>query len=347
MKPVLSTLAALVASSAIASCAVEVDLEDKACPCGDGYECDPFGSTCVPELCAVSADELVVAWATPHTIAYEWGPSGDSGDFHQYELVIATSEEAARSGLGARVHGLAQNPALASLNTNGEKPMLTVVGDLTPGTEYFARLRITDKNACLSRSAVLAETTPQIPPKPIVLFDEPDGVAVQPERAELIGSGVAAYVEYDLASDELCTGVGSDGECGQPVKLDFPGRIIGEESGQTNLVEADEFDSAYVEVVIWYESPRPADTAIVFLSPEGAPQIGDFRFDLESFSLEPSSAYHSIEVPLRRLRASKDEGRGLTHADLMELPFNQAAIGGQWDADSVVRIDAIRIQHGD
>lgn len=337
------------AGAAIASCTVEVDLEDKACPCGDDYVCDPFGDTCVAKLCEVTADELVIAWATPHSLAFEWGPAGDASAFHEYELVIATSEEAARDGTGdARTHTLSQNPALESFDANDDQPMFTVVGDLTPGTEYFARLTITANNGCTSRSAILAETTPPLPLKPIVLFDDATGVSVAPETAEIVGSGTDAYVEYELPLDPSCTGADLDPFCGQPVKLDFEPRILGEEGGPGNLVEEGELGRAYLEIVLFYESSFPARFGTVFLSPawpEGSTEMGNFRFDVASFSLEPSSAYHSLEIPLTRLHLSEGSFRPLTHDDLLSLPFGQAAIGGQWHEASVVRIDAIRIQH--
>lgn len=340
--------AAIVAGLALASCTVEVVVDGKACPCGDEYQCDEFEDVCKQELCAVSADELVVAWATPHTLAFEWNPTGEQSDFHQYELVVATSREAALEGTGdARIQTLTQNPALEVLNDNGDQPMFTLVADLTPGTEYFARLRITDNNTCVSQSQIVVESTPTVPVKPIVLFDnDTDVTGVQPDDlATLVGSGPEAYIEYQLALDSGCT---RDGFCGQPVKADFAAKRVGEDGGPENYVEGGEFDQAYLEVVLFYDAVVSADTATVFISPawpEGSPETGNFRFDVPSFSLEPSSGYHSIEVPLRRLHLSEGSFRDLTHGDLVDLELTQAAIGAQWHEASVVRVDAFRIHH--
>jgi hypothetical protein len=128
--------------------------------------------------------------------------------------------------------------------------------------------------------------------------------------------------------------------------VNFEDTRVGKDEGPDNLVGPAEFERAYLEVSMMYESAEPAIEAVVFFEPtwpEGSTESGNFRFDLRTFALTPSFEYHSVEIPLRELHLSGGGFRKLTHTDLVDLPVHQAAVGGQWNEAAIVRVDAIRI----
>jgi hypothetical protein len=107
-------VAALIAGLAVASCAVEVELAGKSCPCTSEYECDPLTQRCVINACAVSAKDFRVLWSTPTTMALAWTSTGDLEALLRYQVIVAESEEdlASRSGTAVVISD-DTNPELA------------------------------------------------------------------------------------------------------------------------------------------------------------------------------------------------------------------------------------------
>lgn len=335
-------LAGVAAMAAIATCAIEVPLEGKACPCVEGYLCDEVENECLAESCAVSASRISVRWQTPHSLAFDIRGVGEAARFLRYELVVAESKRDVESRAGtARVITSAEHVELDAFSGGGA---LVVVDGLAADTTYFAELVAVDSDECASRSSVLAaETSAEPANDPIVIYDAADQTtwpALQPGAAGLM-SGV---VEYVLAEDECCIDVcgdepdvGARSFCGQPLKLDRT-VLLGATSGQANLVRADTFEDAYLEIELLYDSPFAAVYGTVWLSPQDGP--AEFRFDGLTFA--PTTGFATIEVPLRFLAQS---GVALEHAVLASGPIDQFAIGGQWHRDATLRLRAVRVRH--
>jgi len=163
----------------LAACTVDpLDISGKPCPCDDGFSC--VNDRCVASVCSETpgtfmVDNLVGAWSTMNTIAWDWETPGETSgaDLAGYKLVVGQNEQAVRDcactvGAGgacapdanARVIDTDENFELGhftlSRDTGGVDQVLrTISYEHEPDTEYVAILVALD-TAGGSRSTNLA-----------------------------------------------------------------------------------------------------------------------------------------------------------------------------------------------
>src|SRR5262249_3457060 len=105
--------ALVLACMATVGCTVDPNVDDKPCPCADGYTCEPWLNRCrlgSTQPGSVSVGELRVDWTTPNSIRWSWDVDGKAENLHRYELVVGRSFDEVATGNGATVWTPEQNP---------------------------------------------------------------------------------------------------------------------------------------------------------------------------------------------------------------------------------------------
>lgn len=324
----------------LAGCVIP-PLSDKACPCADGFRCDPARQVCVPRAAdegAIQVDALGVAWVTPQQMRWTWTSTGDPEQLRAYELVVATRAEdlSSRSG-SAVVWTVAENPELGRYylpRTDGQSPVRATTTDgLQPSTLYFGQLSAIDVRGKISLSNVASQRTADPPLSSVEIFEDEDtaGYSIPSNMVRSTDRPYRGSHDYRLVSS-----------CDNGVAACFMYlRRQGLNLSLAAIPEGSFTTGAYLEVAVAYEGAVPSYFSAVRLWFGESDPMRLYYFN--AWTARADGRWRLIQVPLRALRDSQDEGT-LQYSELSRGLF-ELAVGGLWSDGATVRIDAIRIYY--
>jgi hypothetical protein len=358
----------------VSACIIDATLDDKSCPCAEGWECNEVTQKCVDRACSpqLTVRAFSATFATPHAIRWEWQLEGTEEEFLRYEVVVAETKADLQSRTGsAIVFDAKTNPELGEFYVPFDEVQIlsTVTRGLEPDTTYYARLYAVDGNDCGAGSDIIAKKTPLQPLSQIVLFGDASpeaGVTPRPVPGSLFeGQGDGTVLRYDGAVDTDCV-VSADpntpnkATCGQPVGvqgLDEDITVAGGGPAAARVTPAN-FNDAYLEVEVEViDSPVPLYYAWVWLLPAGCVDQALNTYESSGIVVPNSGQRILIEAPLNDLRNYQDPDMRPGTGDEVTTPFRFStidvanggtpicgfALGGQKHKDGDVIIHGARI----
>lgn len=339
-------LAALVAIASV-SCTIDVSIENKGCPCVDGYVCDLGLDRCVPDTCApkITVEDFRAVWSTSNTIRWGWTPRGEEADFLAYELWVAPTQPELASD-ARRVYGVEHNPELGFFSTSAET-MTTGSDGLEPGTSYVAHLRATDNTLCTSGTALVAESTLLDPQSSITLFRDtiPEGgeLAPGPPVFDVANDAEGAHLLYDVAQDVECNPDVDDPAalCGQPLRLRRLDRNLARDPAQPAAGGLRGVNDAFLELRVSNTSPVPSFYTEVWL--RFGDCFGEQLYEWDNWAMRSDGEYFTVQVPLVELRSAT--GQPLTFDVVESATLCEVAVGAQWHKNGRARVDDIVIRY--
>jgi hypothetical protein len=337
------------------TCAIEVSLDGKACPCADGYRCDEALNTCFKPTCSpkVEVKDLQAEWATPNTIAYRWTSAGEETVFLRYEMILAENREDLVGASGsARTITPSTNPEFSFYlrpQTDGAKVETTLVRELSPSTAYVARLFAIDSAGCAFGSNLVTIQTPEEARASIWLFE--NSVDAGYSRPSMGLDVVDGELVYTPANDMECAPMAnSDPVCGQPIGVQDLERDIAAGGSEDVRITASNFGSAFLEARVSNVGEFDSHISVLWLWFNGCPSddtrgvaLDNYRFDEFTLPALPDRSYETIQVPLSALH-SVDDGSAFSFARI-NSPLCGSVVGAQWNKTGQVRVDWVRIRY--
>jgi hypothetical protein len=319
----------------VSSCTLEpIDLEDKRCPCTDGFVCNVASDRCCTP--AVSVEDFHGAWSTPGAILWQWTPiERDRARLDSYELRLADTVEGLDAA--AMIFGDTTNPELRGFvreGTGGAEDVVvsTMTPGLAPNHRYFARLTAFGANGCHFVSEAVSFTTSAeaATGNEVVLF-ETGGEPFEPAPGGMFvraGDAGDQRLEYRVPA---C----GNARCSENLKLN--GSVVLSTGGgpAPGITEGGLATTAYLELSLEVSKGPHSFFSRVWLQFESGA-----IYQLEPFTLLTDGMPHVYQVPLRVLRSAE---RALAHSDLT-TPMTQFNVGGQWPAGGLVVVDDVRIR---
>jgi hypothetical protein len=353
-------IAAVVAATA--ACVVpEIDLAGKACPCLDGWICDPATETCRRSSASTGTDagsgmtgdvpaglfdvlSFAGDWSTPESIHWTWSVAGEEADFHGWEVRLATSPEALDAGTDVLVFDGSLNPELDRFTLMNTQMVDAVTGTITdgldPSTEYFARLHVLDTAGGRSSSLNVAVRSTTAPPNSAVeiFADEspfPPGFPL-PECLERTDAEpypgtthhFSAVLNCDVSGVVSCTATpGGAPECFENLRLQGMNLSL-------SSLAAGDFASAFLEVHVAIDAPDdvPAHGWWSELAVRGS--AGNWPA-IKGVTLRADGSYRRYQIPLTQL--------GL-RADTFDGTVTGFRVGSRWQNGTRIRFDEVRIR---
>lgn len=342
---------------ATACTVASVDLDDKRCPCADGWVCNTAIDRC-RAVAGASTDTaaettssggsfaieaFAADWSTPHGIHWHWEVAGVADDFHAYELWISDDAAALDDPDAAVIFDATRNPELGRFelrNTNDlELVQATITDGLQPGTEYFARLHVLDTAGGRSSSDnVAVRSTTAAPVNSVMILGDDDPFTPDNLRPTcIVRSDAAPFGDttHHFALTHHCTADGEAAcdeaqspapECWENLRLENLSIDIGQ-------LDAGDFTDAFLELAIAVDAP-PGTVGHGWWSTIGVGS-GEMTRSFSPLTIRADGEYRVVQVPLLQM--------GIDHAELGGV-VTGARVGSTWHTGSVIRVDEIRIR---
>lgn len=324
-------------------CAFQVDLDDRSCPCAEGWSCDSDLNICVrgaAQICGlpeatepatVIIEDLQLNWSTDGSMELGWLIDEDSQDsLGHYELVVGLDEEAVRTrGEGVTIfdssspeHPELQWPILPE--SGGGIIDRMVLRDLSPDTTYFVRLVVFDLSGGAACPAVLQARTRPATGAHFVVADETEGSYFLPSCAGSVVDPAGAssgnvFIEYTATCEEISPGqsVAICGATASPAPKCYENvRLHGITPVQLSISDSEFDGGAHVRVDVALDDMDAAYFTEIGLStplPPGAPIGGsDYLWYAPYQTMAADGVYRTYSSPLRAmvLRCTQSQ-RGL------------------------------------
>jgi hypothetical protein len=341
----MRTLHPIWMAAAVAGCTVGgLELENRDCPCVEGYVCNPQTNKCVagnavplgdPDA-SVQPMNLRMEWSTSNAIRWTWDTSiADKGDeLARYELLLTHPD--GKTELFTGDPGLATSPQTVNpelslhaipAGSGDENVVGTITDLLVPDSEYSARLTAVDSSdRRWSTETTLGSTIANLANE-IVLFTEMDvgDTSAPADFVYTMGDAHEGSFLYQW------TNSGCVGQCDELLRRD--GLDV-----DTGSLGADDFEtSAFVEIAIATNGDTPSYFTRVVVACDG----GAATNAIDPLGVRPDDAYRVWQLPLRAF----DAGTQKSSLDTFATPCTAFGVSGVWNADAVVRIDSVRIRY--
>jgi len=342
----LGHVALVVATSA---CTVERErLDDKPCPCAEGYACDPWLNRCRSDLPAagqIRLGELRADWTTPNTIRWSWVAEGAPDALQRYELVVGRSPADVMNGKNVELFTPDQNPELGRFNLPqtgiGDPVLFTLTDGREPDTEYFAGLFAYDTALRVSKSTNIASARTALPAtQSIVIYADqvfPPGFVLPTcteSNASHTADGTALHYQLDVAcsgTGPLCSGAASSSaDCW--VNLMFT-----ELGVSLAAVKAGPFSRAWVEFSLAIESP------IHSYYGEARLKFANTTFFTPALTFRADGSYRRYQLALDDFVDIQNAGEPI-RAEQMLLPLDQFHVGARYVDGARIHVDEVRIR---
>jgi hypothetical protein len=363
-------LAVLAAAAAGCVVAGETSEVGKPCPCSEAYECDQTTHRCRLPVCIsqFSVQDFHAKWTTPETIRWDWVPVGKAADHFGYRVIVGRNPDEVASVPGdAVVFDARINSELGGYDIPDQNGFnlvsFTTTDGLTPSTDYYGRLVVTDSLGCEFSSPVVQARTQPAPTHSIAIFDEElSGYASPCGLAPAPGCGEGGGACLKCSAQDL-----GFGKCIWDV--DNPG-TFDNENGWDNLYFVNELDfssvdsaafasgQAFLELQIGVRSSTPVYYSEVDFMMRGegcADLLGECAYYIDACLVEGewfskrgliirsrAEGYDKLQIPLTQF--TSDELGPMTREHLVSPLLNGLRMGASFLYATEVDIDSITVR---
>lgn len=341
----------------VGACSVSVDLDDRACPCGDGWVCDDQRSVCVPSavgICArpgatpgsVAIDDFRFAYATGESIRVEWDIADDS-ELLRFEVDLADREEQLNTPGEFRTITSETNPELGRMflprAMDIDPVRATTVRELENRLEpYFARLVVFDTSGGVSCSqSVAAQTTVNDDERLVLIEDDiprgrrqPVCIQFQPDRERSFMNSAGHHEYVVQCSLDGCTDDGRT-TCFENVRF----QELGIDASQITMAD---FRRAYLEMAVAVEGSEAFWSELGVTVSDGTTNR---TYSVGTITLRTDGNYHVYQVPLREMDCRREDCGMAT--PLTSDAFTRITgfrVGSEFRSGARVRVDAVSVR---
>ena len=283
----------------------------------------------------VIVEDLMVSWATPNVIRWQWTLGGALDELDHFELAVGTSAAEAVDRTGSvRIIAAPENPELAFARrprTGAMDPVVdTMTFDHLPGTTYFAVLSAVHRAGTVSSTNVASTTTQVEALREVVIIRDAD-TAGYSIPGTFVYSTTAPYAgthHYEYSAP-----------CSAPASACFEILRRQDLAQDVSAVDAVSFDAtAFVEFALAAEGPEDSHWSEVRVMMGPAASRGLYIHS--GFSVRADGNYRVYQIPLRALQSG---GVTMPFA-VMADPMFEFGVGALWSSDGFVRMDEVRLR---
>lgn len=288
----------------------------------------------------VTFDAFEAQWRTPNTITWAFSPKGRAEDFLRYELALSDNRALVEAFDPQVVLGPSQVPDLGYFERpythRSDRVESAMTIGLSPGTVYYAQMRVFDVAGEYASSEIVAAKTPPRPSRSVPIFSDahPSAFAsVRPPCFSMQSTdapGHAAHYQYAVS----CAADGA-GTCGPSADVDrcWENLAFAELTLQLGKLVPSVLNNGFVEVAVALDDAEPAYYSELWLhTPAG-------RFQASPLSLRADGEFHVYQVPLRAFGA---KGQPLTLQDLPEI--SEFMLGANFTRGATIRVGEVLLR---
>jgi hypothetical protein len=281
----------------------------------------------------IKVSNLRADWSTPAMVRWTWEASGPRARFKAYMLITGESAADVLSRTGSAVVWTgAQNPELEvyTLPPAGTDPAVSTLTDgHKAATTYLAQLIATDVDGGTTSTLLATTTTAPMPADQLVIFSEVDTPGYSIPDAFTFTTGVDAYLGTHYY-EYLSSCPPGEASCWENLRRS-------EVQLSTAALPAASFDDVFLEFAVactgatnWW-----TDVWLRFNNSSGV------FWHFKGWTLRCDGEYRLYQIPLPVF----DSGTAsLQHPEAAGLLYEFMIVGGDWTANSRVRVDEVRLR---